>query len=53
MEMAKTSEQYLTKLRGELKDSVLAVPRIFKKDLEPADLKYMASRIGSQLGGVD
>ncbi|HKQ31863.1 MAG TPA: ArsA-related P-loop ATPase [Thermodesulfobacteriota bacterium] len=51
MEMAKTSERYLTRLRGVLKDSVLAVPRIFKKDLVPVDLKYMASRIGSQLGG--
>lgn len=51
MEMAKTSERHMAKLRGVLKDSVLAVPRIFKKDLGSQDLKYMASRIGSQLGG--
>ena len=51
MEMAKTSERHMAKLSGVLKDSVLAVPRIFKKDLGSQDLKYMASRIGSQLGG--
>jgi anion-transporting ArsA/GET3 family ATPase len=51
MERAKTSERYLTKLRGGLKDGVLAVPKIFKKDLGSVDLKYIASRIGSQLGG--
>jgi len=50
-ERAKTSERYLTKLRDGLKDGVLTLPKIFKKDLEPADLKYIASRIASQLGG--
>jgi len=50
IERAKTSERYMTKLRGGLKEGVLAVPKIFKKDLGPADLKYIASRIGSQLG---
>lgn len=51
IEKAGTSERYLAGLRGGLKDGVLAVPRIFKKDLGAADLKFIASRIGSQLGG--
>lgn len=50
IERAGTSERYLTMLRGGLKDGVLAVPRILKKDLGSGDLKYIASRIGSQLG---
>lgn len=49
IERAVTSERYLTGLRGGLKDGMLAVPRIFKKDLGAEDLKYMASRIESQL----
>ncbi|MCI0480954.1 MAG: hypothetical protein L0213_05135 [Candidatus Dadabacteria bacterium] len=51
IERADTSDKYIGKLRGGLKDGVLVVPRIFKKDLTPADLKYIASRCGAQLGG--
>ncbi|HVY55864.1 MAG TPA: hypothetical protein VHC46_08925, partial [Thermodesulfobacteriota bacterium] len=47
----RVSERNLAKLRGGLKKSVIAIPRIFKKDLEQGDLKYIASRIESQLGG--
>ena len=51
IERANTSDKYIKKLRGGLKDGVLVVPKIFKKDLTPADLKYIASRCEAQLGG--
>jgi anion-transporting ArsA/GET3 family ATPase len=51
IERAHTSDKYISKLRGGLKDGVLVVPKIFKKDLAPEDLKYIASRCAAQLGG--
>ena len=51
IERADTSDKYISKLRGGLRDGVIVVPKIFKKDLTPADLKYIASRCEAQLGG--
>ncbi len=51
IERANASDKYIKKLRGGLKDGIIVVPKIFKKDLTPADLKYIASRCEAQLGG--
>jgi anion-transporting ArsA/GET3 family ATPase len=51
IERANRSDTYIKKLNGRLKDGVLAVPKIFKKDLTATDLKYIASRLEAETGG--
>ncbi|MEW6143721.1 MAG: ArsA-related P-loop ATPase [Thermodesulfobacteriota bacterium] len=51
IERANTSDRHIKKLSAGLKDGVLVVPKIFKKDLTPADLKHMASSLEAQTGG--
>jgi hypothetical protein len=51
IERANASDKYIKKLRGGLKDGIIVVPKIFKKDLTPVDLKYIASRCEAKLGG--
>jgi anion-transporting ArsA/GET3 family ATPase len=51
IEKANRSDRHIKKLRAGLKDGVLPLPKIFKKDLTPADLKYIASRLEEQAGG--
>jgi anion-transporting ArsA/GET3 family ATPase len=44
-----TSGKYIRKLRKGLKDRVLLIPKIYKKDLMPRDLKQIASGLDKQL----
>jgi anion-transporting ArsA/GET3 family ATPase len=51
IERANTSDRHINKLVAGLKDGVLVVPKIFKKDLTAVDLKYVAMRLEMQTGG--
>ncbi len=48
---ANTSDKYIKNLKARLNDRVTVIPKIFKKDLMPADLKIIASGLETQLAG--
>lgn len=52
IERAGISAKYLRRLRSQLGDRVLTVPRVFKKDLSPEDLKAISRGIENQLNGI-
>ncbi len=52
IERARISDKYIRKLRSDLGDQVLTVPKIFKKDLLQGDLKVISRELENQLNNI-